>query len=615
MHHAIADCDCIKQNYGIDLMPAVHTDTLILGHVLDENRRNGLKELGVSIFGDDAKAEQTAMKESVVKNGGKLTKDVYELYKADSELIAKYGAKDTILTLKLFYLFVEQVYLDGMDKFYYEDESIPLLKGPTYDLNTVGLKIDQDRLSRLRGELEAEILTLTATIYENITPIVKNEYKGTNKKNTFNINATQQLSWLLFHKLDNEFGTLTKAGKELAKSLGIRLPYTAKARREFIQLVKEAKGTIWAKAAFNPKTKKMGRPKKVGNYWTYLASGKVNLGRFSDKYGWVDALLRYKKAEKMLKTYVLGIQDKLEYGIIYPTFFQHGTPSGRYSSKQPNFQNLPRDDKRIKECVVARNNMVFVGADYSQLEPRVFASISGDPLLLKCFEDGLDFYSVVGSEIFDIYDCSLRKDDADSFANKHPDKRNIAKAGALSFTYGTTAPKASILMNKTMQEAQELIDSYFEKFPGVRQFMLDSHEQVKKQGWVTSLMGRKRRIPAAKDIEKVYKKTAHDKLPYEIRTLLNLAVNHRVQSTAASVVNKAAILFKDICAVKAENDPTWSKVKLVLQVHDELVVEAPETIGEDVKVELQYAMENAVILPGVKLIAKPVIAKRLADLK
>jgi DNA polymerase-1 len=615
MHNAIFDCIVFKRAFGIDLMPQVHTDTMVLGHLLDENRRNGLKELATTIFGASSKDEQTAMKESITANGGKMTKETYELYKADADLIANYGAKDTILTLKLFYLFVEQLYEEGLDKFFYEEESMPLLRGTSYDLNTAGLKIDKDRLQKLRGELEAEILTLTADIHRNVLPLVAKEYPGTSKAKTFNIGATQQLSWLLFEKLGNEFGTLTKAGKEMCKALGMKLPYSHKAKREFIQTVKDYKGRVWEAAKFNPKTKKMMREKKVGDPWKYLAAGKVNLGPFASKYKWVDNLLTFKKTSKLLSTYVLGIQDKLEYGVIYSSFLQHGTTSGRYSSKAPNFMNLPRDDKRIKECVIARPGMSFVGADYSQLEPRVFASVSGDPTLLKCFESGDDFYSVVGSEIFNIYDCSLKKDEEGSFAKKHPDKRNIAKAGALSFTYGTTAPKASLIMGNTIQEAQDLIDSYFERFPKVKEFMNQSHEQVKRDGFVSSLYGRKRRIPRAKGLDDIYKGTDHADLPYEIRTLLNLAVNHKVQSTGASIINRASILFKQMCLENVVDNSAWSDVRVALQVHDELVIECPEALAEDVKIVLQYAMENAVTLPGVKLKADPVIGKTLGALK
>ena len=187
MHNAVFDCAMVKNNYGIDLMPSVHTDTMILGHLLDENRSNGLKERAVELYGEDVCKEQAIMKDSVVKNGGVLTKDNYELYKADADLIAYYGAKDAILTLKLFYNDVPQLFDQNLDKFFYEDESMPLLRGPTYDMNTTGLRVDPEKLQALRGTLEAECLELKSFIYKEVTPLVRDKYPGTGKKNQFNI--------------------------------------------------------------------------------------------------------------------------------------------------------------------------------------------------------------------------------------------------------------------------------------------------------------------------------------------------------------------------------------------------------------------------------------------
>ena len=615
MHNATFDCEMVSRVYGVDLISHVHTDTMLLGHLLDENRSNGLKELGVSIFGQDAKAQQTAMKESVVANGGKLTKDCYEMYKADAEVIALYGAKDAILTLKLFYVLVEQLFEQGLEDFFYKDESMPLLRGPTYDMNTTGLKVDMEALTKLRGELEVETASLSASVNYEVAKIVKEDYPGTKKSNTFNIGSVQQMSWLLFNKLGNEFELLTKEGRLLCRSLGMKIPYTRKARWEFINTVKEYADRVWEPSHVDNKTKKIVREKKVKNFWVYLASGKVVLEKLSNRYQWISDLLTYKKLEKLLSTDVVGIRDKLEYGIIYPSFLQHGTTSGRYSSRDPNFQNLPREDKRVKACIVSRPGLVFVGADYSQLEPRVFASVSQDPLLLKCFTEGLDFYSVVGSEMFGVYDCSLKKDDDNSFAKKYPDKRQVAKSGALAFTYGTTAPRAASMIGCSIQEAQELIDSYFTQFKKVKDFMIESHDIVKESGFITSLFGRKRRIPKALEIRSIYKDTPTNELPYEIRTSLNLAVNHRIQSAAASVVNRSAIGFWNTCKENAKTNSIWDKVKIVLQVHDQVIVECPEGIAEAVRITLKEALENTVRLPGIRLIAEPTISRNLAGQK
>ncbi len=598
MHNGVFDCAKVCYNFNIDLMPSLHTDTLILGHLLNENRPNGLKELGSFLYGENAKAEQAAMKESIKANGGVITKEKYELYKADAELIGHYGAKDAILTLKLFYDLVPQLFDEGLDKFFYDDESMPLLRGPTYEMNNAGLRVDSEKLQKLKGTIEAECLELKAYIYDQITPSVKDKYPGTNKRNTFNIGSSEQLSWLLYHVLKNEFHTLTDTGREICKALDLKLPYAPATKRAFIETVLLNQGQVYNDAG-----------KRIGAPWKYLKCDKEALDKLAPKYKWVAKLLEYSKAQKILKTYVIGIQERITYGIIRPSFLQHGTTSGRYSSRNPNFQNLPRNDKRIKDCIVARPGMVFVGADYSQLEPRVFASQSKDEKLLACFASGEDFYSVIGAEVFNRKNCSLIKDADDSFASLYPKERDIAKVVALSSTYGTTAAKMAPAIKRPIGEAQEVIDKYFDSFPSVYLFMLESHEQAKSQGYVTNLFGRKRRMPEALEIKKVYGNSAHDELPYNIRNILNLAVNHRVQSTGASIVNRASIEFHR--KIKSEG----LQAQIVLQVHDEIVVECPKEDAQTVAMYLKVAMEKAVELPGVNLEAIPKIGKTLAELK
>lgn len=615
MHNAIFDCWMVKNNFDIQLMPSVHTDTMIASHLLDENRHNGLKELGVSIFGEDSKLEQTLMKDSVKANGGSLTKDCYELYKADAELLGKYGAKDAILTIKLFYVFVEQLYAQKLDKFFYEDESMPLLRGPTYDLNTTGLKVDVSKLQKLKGTLESECMEAKSFIYREIASTIQKDYPGTSKVKTFNIDSPKQLSWLLFIKLNNEFSTLTKEGRNICKALGLKLPYSPNLKREFIRVCTETKGNVYEQPTFNSKTKKMGRPKKIGPVWNYIAADKATLKKYANKYKWVETLLEYHKNKKLLNTYVEGIQSRIQYNIIRPSFLQHGTTSGRYSSRNPNFQNLPKGDKRIKACIVSRPGKVFIGADYEQLEPRVFASFSNDERLIACFKDNDDFYSVIGASVFNKTDCALKKDDPNGFAKKYPNLRDIAKVIALSATYGTTAPKMAPTLGKSMSEAQEIIDDYFDTFPKIKSFMLESHELAKDNGEVYNLFGRPRKMPEAKSIRQIYGKTDHSNLPYAIRNLLNLATNHRIQSTGASIINRVSIAFKDACVFLSIEDSRWLEVKIVMQVHDELIIEGPEELAEDIKKVLQHTMQNTVVLPNVDLIAKPTIANNIADLK
>lgn len=615
MHNALFDCARTVENYGVELMPSVHTDTMILAHLLDENRACGLKELGAFLFGEDARQEQTEMKASVVTNGGCLTKDRYELYKADCDLLAKYGAKDALLTLKVFYELVPQLIEQGLDRFFYEEESMPLLRGPTYQLNSSGLSVNPQKIQTLQKELEAECMELRAYVEKEIFPHVKDKYPGTSKVKTFNIDAPKQLAWLLFVQLGNEFGRLTDAGREVCKALDMKLPYAPAAKRAFIREVTARKGEVYAAGAWNPKTKKMGRPKVIADWWHYTACGKGILTQLAPKYRWVEKFIEYKKSDKLLGTYVIGIQERMKYNTIRPSFLQHGTTSGRYSSRNPNFQNLPREDKRVKGCIEAGKGFIFVGADQSQLEPRVFASVSQDERLCKCFESGEDFYSVIGAPVFKKFHCGLTKKAPDSFAVQFPALRDKAKIIALATPYGRTASQMAEAMNISRDEAQEIIDDYFTAYPAVHKMMTDSHKMAMKDGVVYSLYGRPRRMPDAKLIGRRYGKLAHNELPYEARTPLNLAMNHRVQSSAASIMNRAAIEVCRRVDAAAEVDPRWAKVKIVLQVHDELILRGPEELAAEMCVLLKDCMENTVVLPGVKLEAEPKAAYCLADLK
>lgn len=597
MHNSVFDCMRTANNFGVDLMPALHTDTLTLSHLLNENRSNSLKNRAKELFGNEAVAEQEDLTESIKANGGTVFKKNYELFKADSDIIARYGAKDAILTYGLFLNDIELLEGEGLLDFFYKDESMPLLRGTTYDLNRTGLKIDPDKINQLKATLEGEIIQAKFFINEEIKPYVEEKYPGTTKINTFNFNSNAQLSWLLFIKLGNEFSTLTALGKELCNYLNMPLPYTLGAKKEFLAQVVRGKGMEWTK------NRTIGEPEK------YLTCAVGSLQGLASKYRWVQRLMQCKKLEKMVGTYICPIIEKSQYNIIRPSFNQSGTSSGRYSSSSPNFQNLPRDDKRIKSCIVARPGKVFIGSDYSQLEPRVFASFSKDARLLACFSNGEDFYSVIGYQVFGGEPCSMKKDEENSYAKKYPLKRQIAKTIALSTTYGTTASKLSPILNMSLKEAQNVIDDYFDAFPSVKKLMDTAHDIAIETGVVKNLFGRPRRIPRAMEIKSKYK------LPYEYRNFLNLAINHTIQSTAASIVNRAAIQFNNNCRYLEQFDARWKEVRLVLQIHDELVAEGPDSLKEDIIDVLKDAMENTVVLPGVRLIAEPKAAYNLADLK
>ena len=175
----------------------------------------------------------------------------------------------------------------------------------------------------------------------------------------------------------------------------------------------------------------------------------------------------------------------------------------------------------------------------------------------------------------------------------------------LAVTYGATAQQLSPKMNKSKELVQEDVDRYFEEFPGVQSMMTNAHSTAKRDGQVLSYFGRPRRMPNAKKIDKLYGKLSHNQLPYEARNILNLAVNHTIQSTAASIVNRAAIRFKEIVSGKIH-------CSLALQVHDSLIVECNESDANEVARILQEAMETTTQLEGIALQAIPKIGHDLS---
>ena len=576
-HNSVFDCMIVEANYKISLIENIHTDTLMLAHLINENRRVGLKELAKEYYGEDSTLEAEEVKASIIANGGKYTAKEKEFYKADPHLLGKYGAKDAWLTYKLFMDMVPELEEQGLTDFFYNQESMPLLRGPTYQLNTTGIQVDTAKLNSLKAALIAECEETKAFIYQEIAPHIKEKYPGTNKKNTFSIGSNQQLSWLLFGQLGLEFSVLTKGGRIMAKYLGIDC-YTKSGKRQFIS--------------------------QCENPFKYIGVDKRSLDKLASKYKWIEALLVYKQKLKLLNTYVEGIEERIQYGIIRPSYLQHGTTGGRYASRNPNFQNLPRDDKRIKSCLISRPGRVFVGADYSQLEPRIFAYVSGDRRLLEAFNGKSDFYSVVGMEVYGKTDCLPMKDGhPNAFGKLYSKLRQDSKVFTLASTYGATGSQLGPLMGKSRNDAQADIDRYFDTFPAVRAMMENSHKQVRETGIVYSLFGRPRRIPEAMKLYDI----PYSDLPYAKRSILNLSVNHRIQSSAASIVNRASIRFYEYCK---END---LDCKIVSQVHDSLVVECAEDDADMVSVLLRDAMESTNQLEGIALEALPKIGKNLAE--
>lgn len=286
----------------------------------------------------------------------------------------------------------------------------------------------------------------------------------------------------------------------------------------------------------------------------------------------VESLLKYRQLAKIQSTYVEGLKAEIAPdGKIHSQFQQTITATGRISSTNPNLQNIPiKTDvgRSIRKAFLPREGAEFIDADYSQIELRILAHISGDAVMQKAFNDGADIHTTTASQVFHV-----DPEDVTSLM------RSRAKAVNFGIVYGISDYGLSQDLDIPRKEAKEYIDNYLKKFSGVHQFMEDIVETGKAQGYVETLFHRRRYIPelAAKN--------------FSVRSFgERVALNMPIQGTAADMMKKAMV------AVYRKLKDEGLRAKLLLQVHDELIIEADKEDGERVKKLLVETMESALPL-------------------
>lgn len=287
----------------------------------------------------------------------------------------------------------------------------------------------------------------------------------------------------------------------------------------------------------------------------------------------VDDILEYRQVVKLKSTYVdglLAVAD--EKGKVHTTFKQTGTATGRLSSTEPNLQNIPvRQDmgRELRRFFIAEDeNHVLIDADYSQIELRLLAAISGDETMTNAFIDGVDIHTVTASQVFNT-----------PIEFVTPEQRKRAKAVNFGIVYGMGDFSLASDIKVTKKQAAEYIQSYFETYPKVDEYLKNTVEQAKEDGFVTTLYGRRRYIPELKSGKAVLRKFGE-----------RVAMNSPLQGTAADII-KIAMINTERALSESGID-----AKLILQVHDELIVEADVNCAEQAKEILQREMENAVKL-------------------
>ena len=280
-------------------------------------------------------------------------------------------------------------------------------------------------------------------------------------------------------------------------------------------------------------------------------------------------ILRHRTLQKLKSTYVDALVQLAETDPRIRTHFvQTGTATGRLSSRDPNLQNIPvreEEGRRIRASFIAAPGKMLVSADYSQIELVVFAHLSGDPELRKAFTDGADVHRRTAALI-------LGKDEADV----SPQERRAAKTINFGVIYGMGAFRLAQELGIPRAEAQKFIDAYFARYSGVAAFIRNTVEATKRDGYVSTILGRRRPVPL------INSRNANERQAAE-----RIAVNTPIQGSAADIMKQAML---KVDAVMKERFP---EAKLLLQVHDELILEAPEAMAPAVAAAVEEAMANA----------------------
>ena len=303
------------------------------------------------------------------------------------------------------------------------------------------------------------------------------------------------------------------------------------------------------------------------------------LDNLAGKHPIIGFIKDYRDLAKLKSTYIDGLLKVIgPDGRIHTHFQMTVTATGRLSSTEPNLQNIPvRKDMggELRKMFIAGEGNVLVDADYSQIELRLLAHIAGDPVMLAAFERGDDIHAVTASQVFGV-----------PLGEVTPVQRGRAKAVNFGIVYGISSFSLANDIGVLPREAKAYIDSYLEKYSKVREYMAAVVESAKKQGYVSTLFGRRRYLPELKSSN------------FNVRSFgERVALNMPIQGTAADIIKIAMINVSN--RLKAEK----LTGRLILQVHDELIAECPESEAEAVSLVLREEMENAARL-SVPLIAE-----------
>ncbi|OIQ24981.1 DNA polymerase I [uncultured Vibrio sp.] len=292
-------------------------------------------------------------------------------------------------------------------------------------------------------------------------------------------------------------------------------------------------------------------------------------------------LIEYRGLAKLKSTYTDKLPKMInaETGRVHTSYHQAVTATGRLSSTDPNLQNIPirnEEGRRIRQAFVAPHGHKILAVDYSQIELRIMAHLSGDKALLDAFQQGKDIHAATAAEIIGV-----------PIEDVTSEQRRQAKAVNFGLIYGMSAFGLAKQLGIARGEAQRYMDTYFERYPGVMQYMEDTRSTATENGYVETIFGRRLHLPEIKSRNGMRRKAAE-----------RAAINAPMQGTAADIIKKAMLLVDEWIQTQDEG-----RVKLLMQVHDELVLEVEESVLGEIESKVQQLMESAAKL-DVPLIAE-----------
>ncbi len=414
--------------------------------------------------------------------------------------VTVYACEDADITLRLYNVLQNQLEEDGLGEIA-EKIEFPLIPVLAH-MELRGIELDLNKLKQFSKELDKELKEYREKIYEKAGE-------------EFNINSSQQLSHILFEKMDLPPGKKTKTGQ-------------------------------------------------------YSTSEDV-LSKLADEYEMPGLILDYRSLKKLQSTYVDALPKLVneETGRIHTQFNQSIAATGRLSSSNPNLQNIPirtKKGRKIREAFVADEGFQLLSADYSQVELRIIASIAEDEAMISAFESGEDIHSRTAKEIFGL-------EAMDQVNDSH---RRKAKEVNYGIPYGVSAYGLANRLGISNEEGKELIDQYFERFPGISRYINETRNFAKENGYVKTLLGRRRYIPNI------------NARNWNMRAFAErTAINMPIQGTAADIIKIAMI---DIENYLEENN---FDTRMLLQVHDELIFEISREEIEQVQPVIRERMEKA----------------------